>query len=117
MGRVTPLDLQQAMAEVERFETSVSPIPPRLTDLSGAQFANVDFGAVFATARTRVMRQFPNSFRSALFAPTPEAFGMARMFQSLNTNPQIFIQVFANREEAVRWLSEPSGDASDGEPH
>jgi hypothetical protein len=33
-------------------------------------------------------------------------YGIARMFQSLNNNPWITIQIFEDRPSAMKWLDE-----------
>jgi hypothetical protein len=39
-------------------------------------------------------------------AGRPIGKGYARMFQALNDHPQITIEVFSDRETALRWLAQ-----------
>jgi hypothetical protein len=102
-GRITGADLFDAAGEVERLENGLQRIPDRVIDLSAVAL-DTNFAAVLELASRRVSRVFPNSFRSAIVAPTPAVMGFARMFQTLNTNPQIELRIFDSRESAEAWL-------------
>jgi len=38
-------------------------------------------------------------------ASKPAQFGYARMYQTLNENPNIELELFINREKAMAWLA------------
>jgi len=46
-----------------------------------------------------------NYIKSAIVANNPSQFGFARMFQTLNDNPQIEIRIFPAAESAMEWLT------------
>jgi hypothetical protein len=48
----------------------------------------------------RRTQRFANSIKSAVVASRPVQVGFARMYQTLNTNPQVEIQIFAALAEA-----------------
>jgi len=76
----------------------------RLIDLTDMVATGMLFRLTLNLARGRRVEQFPNSFKSAILAPTADTARFARMFQQLNTNPQIDVQVFATLERAEAWL-------------
>ena len=98
-GRITSADLLALLSEVDRLEAGLERIPDRMLDLSGVAL-DTNFGAMLGLASRRVARVFPNHFRSAIVAPTPAILGFARMFQTLNTNPQIELRIFETRVSA-----------------
>ena len=102
-GRLTGADLVDLLSEVEHLEGELQRIPDRVLDLSSVAI-DTNFRAMLELASRRVSRIFPNSFRSAIVAPTPATMGFARMFQTLNTNPQIELRIFDTRESAEAWL-------------
>jgi|GEM_PF-450592 len=114
---VTNDDLVAMWEKLDEAEARVTEVPHRLVDLSGATRAEVDFGNVAEAARQRREREFPNFFRSAIVAPTPMLYGYARMFQTLNSNPKIEIQLFQDEAGALRWLGQrESGTVRVGAP-
>jgi hypothetical protein len=106
-GQITGADLVDLLGRVEHLEKGLQRIPDRVLDLSGVAL-DTNFRAMLELASRRVSRVFPNSFRSAIVAPTPATMGFARMFQTLNTNPQIELRIFDTRESAEAWLTNPS---------
>lgn len=94
------------MGEVIReLEVKHTPSPHRLLDLSGATGVDIDFAAVAAFASARNRDVLKNRVRVAVCAPTDMHFGIARMFQTLVTNPQIELKVFRTMKEAERWAA------------
>jgi hypothetical protein len=102
-GVLDRADLDAVVQEVERLEDAGA-LKDRLTDLTAVERIDVGFEEVFALAQKRMNRQVPAPIRSALVASRPVQFGFARMFQMLNDNPRIQIQVFGTRQEAEQWL-------------
>jgi hypothetical protein len=105
-GVVTGVDLDQAAAAAREYESGPI-VPHRLTDLTGAVGLNLTFESVWALAARRRALRFPNAFKSAIVAPQPSQLGFARMFQTLNDNPQITIQIFADKTAALQWIAAP----------
>ncbi len=105
-GTLTPSDLLGVGLALARHQHDLGREPDRLVDLSGVEATGVAFKLVMAAARYRRIEHFPNAFRSALFAPTETSHGFARIFQTINKNPQIEIRVFASMNEAEAWLGE-----------
>lgn len=94
-----------ALFEVfEKEEGNMEVIPHRLSDLTELSAMNINFEDILNLARTRRAIHFPNNFKSAIVAANEVQLGFARMFQTLNTNPQIEIQIFDDAESALKWL-------------
>jgi hypothetical protein len=55
-------------------------------------------------AAIRSKAQIKNPIRSAIVAILPLQIGLSRMFQILNEHPDIHVEIFQNREDAMTWL-------------
>ena len=104
IGRVTGRDLQRLMSEAVHYE-SAPVVPHRVTDMSEITHLDVGFPDIMTIAEQRRTLKFPNSFKSAIIASRDLHMGYARMFQTLNDNPQIAIKIFAERKAADEWVS------------
>jgi hypothetical protein len=105
-GVLTAADLLAMAREAEVIE-AVYIDRDRLTDLTAVEHFDIDFEATYALAELRRKRTFGTTVRSAIIAIEPIAFGSARMFQTLNDNPQIEIRIVASRAEAEEWFAAP----------
>lgn len=103
-GRMTPQDLARLADEAEAVEDSLPAALDRISDLTGVTEFDVGYTEVRVLAVRRRMRTFDRNVKSAIVAPSPIQVGMARMFQSLNDNPQIEIRIVASMKEALTWL-------------
>jgi hypothetical protein len=84
-----------------------SPVPKnRISDLTSLEEIEVGFQSVLQVAEARTRRRLAAPVKSALIARSPLHFGFARMFQMLNTNPQIELRIFASTEEALQWFAQ-----------
>jgi hypothetical protein len=105
-GTLSRADLDHLASAIEKLEAPALPVPNRIIDLTRVTEMAIDFADVLAIAERRKQQRFPNSFRTALVAGRPIGKGYARMFQALNDHPQITIEVFSDRETALRWLAQ-----------
>jgi hypothetical protein len=103
-GDVTGAEFIEFAGELKRVEGDFERVPNRLTDLSGVTTWETGYMIMDELTRNRRAQVFSNKFRSAIVGPTPHTFGIGRMFQSLNDNPQIEMQVFKTKVEAEEWL-------------
>jgi hypothetical protein len=103
-GTLTGEDLVRLAAAADEIGPGRDPVPPRLTDLTGVREMQIAYPDVKALADRRRALTFPNAFKSAILVRTPVQMGMARMFQTLNDNPQISIQIFEDEAAALIWL-------------
>lgn len=103
-GHLALPDLMEIGRIAYGIERTAEVTPHRLTDLSRVTDLSLNFMAMEQFAATRRTVTLRNNVRSAIVAPTPLLFGFARMFQTLNTNPQIEVVVFNRCDEAIPWI-------------
>lgn len=107
-GFLTPEELIQTARQVADLESRLEAAPNRITDLTAVTDSEIGSATVQEVAALRRRTRLPNPIRSALVAPLPVHMGFARMFQTLNDHPQITMQVFRDRSEALAWLAQDS---------
>ena len=90
-------------SELERIESGCDVSPNRFTDLS-ENVSHPSYEAMSNFAVVRTVAMLKNKVKSAVFAPSDYQFGMARMFQGLNFNPEIEVRVFRDKAEALEWV-------------
>lgn len=105
---VTGRDLRGVAEELREHERELGRVPDRLVDMSGMLATGGTFNLAILTSRVRAVQRFPNSFRSALVSPRVEVTAFARIYRTLNRNPQITVEVFESVEAAEAWLGRPA---------
>lgn len=103
-GTLTNADLSRAAAELAEVEAASDVLPPRSIDLRPIDRLEIDFAGVYAVAETRRRATLKNPIKSAIIAADIVHFGFARMFQTLNDNPQVVVAIFGDDESALQWL-------------
>jgi stage II sporulation SpoAA-like protein len=101
---LTSQDIVELVAAVDAIESGRDPVPHRLADLRDVTEVQIRFPDMHALANARRGKQFPNPFKSAVVVGNPVQGGMARMFRTLNDNPQIAVEVFEDEAAALAWL-------------
>jgi len=104
-GVVTLQDLRGALQELNALDDAAEQTPPRLTDLRFITSSEIKSENILAAAESRKAQRFRNPFRSAILAPDPARYGYARMFQALNSHPDITVEVFTDEAAAIKWLA------------
>lgn len=104
-GVLSHADLAAIAMETERLEDASPIAKNRISDLTALEEIEVGFQAVLELADTRTRRPLATRVKSALIARRAIHFGFARMFQTLNTNPQIEVRIVATMEEALQWFA------------
>ena len=102
-GDVTAGEFARHATELAQLERGYAISLPRFTDLSENP-VHPDYGTMANFAGVRTRAKLKNKVKSAVFAPSDFQFGMARMFQTLNRNPEIEVQVFRDKDEALKWV-------------
>ena len=99
-------DVASMGRSVRAFEEQLPTAPDRILDLSDCTGVDLDFTEVgrFAEMRSRI--QLANPVRLAVIAPSDLNFGVARMFQTLVSNPMIEFRIFRAPAEAMAWIGE-----------
>jgi len=106
-GRITGGDLLDLAAETTNYEHGVDVVPHRITDMTGIAELAIHYPDVSNLAAKRRQLRFPNPFKSAIIACQVQHLGYARMFQTLNDNPQIAIRIFPDEASAGEWIASP----------
>ena len=102
-GEVSTADLAEAANQFDQID-QVVPGLPRLADTTEMTGVSLDFAATGRFAHERRSRSRACDVRMAILVSSDLAFGIARIYQSLLAHPQIKIEVFRGREEALAWL-------------
>jgi hypothetical protein len=109
-GVVTAQDLMRAVEQAEVMEGSLPVAMNAVTDITSVESFDINYPAVLAVAARRRARVVKNPVKSALIAREAVAVGFARMFQTLNDNPQVEIRIVQSLQEAKNWFAgNPSG--------
>lgn len=103
-GFLTLEDLMEISARLRELESGAERSMNRITDMSEVTGSSLDYDTMEQFAATRRIAVLQNTIRSAIFAPSPLTFGLARIFQSINNNPNIEIRLFKIRDSALEWL-------------
>lgn len=101
---ITTADLEQLLRAIQDFEGRLPVALDRLSDMSGAQALQFHSNYIIAMGQARQQAKLKNPVKSAIIATTPEQYGVARMFQTYNQNPDIHITIFRERLPAYEWL-------------
>lgn len=105
-GTLCTEDFRQLAAEVIVLERQLGYAPNRIADLSRLERIEIGFTDLDALAQRRQQVKAPNRFRSAIVAPRPGLFGVARMFQSLSVQSQHEVEIFPSLDAALAWVNE-----------
>lgn len=108
-GTLNAAELHASLDESEGMLANAQQWPDHLIDLRGVELSALGFPDILSVAKRRESITPPNAIRTAIVADSPTLRGFARMFQSLNNNPNITIQVFGDVSDAEGWLTQPSG--------
>lgn len=103
-GVLTSQDMIELAAAADGLETGREIVPHRLADMREVTEVQIRFPDVSRFADTRRQRRFPNTFKSAVLVGNAVQSGMARMFRTLNDNPQIDVEIFEDEATALAWL-------------
>ena len=98
-GNVTRDELVSSFANLNQ-NPNFRPDFHQLIDLSQASQLELGFKSLFDIHRT--CDPFSRKGKRAFIAPHADAFGTARIYQSIVNGPQI--EVFRTTMEAIRWL-------------
>ena len=104
-GSLNSDDLWRVTDLYSKIEATAEVTPDRMADISLVDKVELDFGAVEAVAALRRSAPLRNTVKSAILAPKPVLYGFARMFQTLNDNPLITLELFRDRESCWAWLT------------
>ena len=103
-GAITPQDFHALGNDITAIERDSIVAPNRLIDLGAVIAPYLTYPDMHAFAQRRGTDTIANPVKVAIVAPRPIHIGFARMYQNLNTHPQIGIEIFATAKAAEDWL-------------
>ncbi|HKW30954.1 MAG TPA: hypothetical protein VJT54_16640 [Verrucomicrobiae bacterium] len=110
-GYVTAEDIRDMVDLLAKIETEARVSPDRIADLSAIEGMSLNFSAIIDYSVVRRKAPLKNKVKAAIVAPHPLQYGFARMFQTLNENPDINMEIFTDKNSGLAWIS--AGKSSD----
>jgi hypothetical protein len=104
-GALTSEELHNFITEMEELLQKRKKWPDNLLDLRTVELKKLGFTDMMSFAKRRESVVPPHAIRTALVAESPVITGFARMFQSMNNNPKITVEVFPTLAAADAWLA------------
>ena len=86
---------------------SCSECPACHIDLTEVERFEVGFREIYDFAIRRSVQGFSRVVKSAIVVRDPVQHGMARMYELLNDNPQIWVRILRSVTEAKEWFADP----------
>lgn len=114
-GVFTAPELNHLATEAEIAEASHPLSLDRITDLTEVERFEVGFREIFYFAMRRGQQRFSRVVKSAIVVQEPVQLGIARIYETLNENPQIHICILRSVTEAMEWFADPKDAPSDTE--
>jgi hypothetical protein len=105
-GVFTAPELNRLTTEVEIAEALHPVALDRITDLTAVEQFEVSFRDIYNFAVRRGAQRFTRVVKSAIVVCEPVQFGMARMYEALNVNPQISLRIVRSAADAEKWFTE-----------
>ena len=111
-GKLVNQDLAVLSTEMPKIGEQLRKVPNVLHTFDEVEGMGLQFEAMHTHGRHLGRIKLPNPSRTASVCNNGLAYGMARMMQSLNHNPDLQMEVFSDMETALRWLKgEPGATA------
>jgi hypothetical protein len=104
-GHLTVPEVAAAVQKMDEIDSGADATPNRLVDITAVENLQVSFSEMSNFASLRRSVKLKNPVRTAVVARTPVQFGVARMFELLNQQPQTQVAVFTDPDLARRWLA------------
>lgn len=105
-GVITREEILELAGELSRIESVLPVTPHRLSDFSRVIDLPIGYDEINAFRLRRQAHTLRNPIRSAIYAPSDVQFGLSRMYQMLSSKPEIEVEIFRDRDEAMAWLQE-----------
>jgi hypothetical protein len=97
-------DFRLINKEIEIIEEEYSVIPNFIVSLNNVKTFIGDYFSVQELARQRAEITYPNNIMEAILVTNDFQMGFARMYQTVNDNPQLTIKIFKDEVKAVDWI-------------
>jgi hypothetical protein len=97
-------DFRLINMEIEIIEKEYSVVPNFIVRLNTVKTFNGNYFSVQALARQRAEITYPNTILEAIVVTNDFQMGFARMYQTVNDNPQLTIKIFKDEAKAIDWI-------------
>ena len=112
-GVFTARELNRLATAAEIAESTHAVPLDRVTDLTAVERFEVGFREIYGFAIRRSAQRFSRVVKSAIVVQEPAQFGIARLYETLNENPQIQIRIVRSVTEATEWFADPKGELNE----
>lgn len=106
-GDMVNEDLIEVGLALPKVGEQLRKVPNVLHTFDKVENLRLQFDAMHAHTRKLSRTELPNRSRTASVCERPLFYGVARMMQSLNSNPNLQMEVFTSLEDALAWLRQP----------
>ncbi len=107
-GEITPDDLRTIGRELPDLASRLGYAPDVLHTFADSVTGHVDAWTMFEESIRRRNTRLRNPVKAAWVAGKGPVLTAARMFQELNRNPDMKIEIFRSEKAARKWLGEAS---------
>jgi hypothetical protein len=97
-------DFRLVNEEFEIIEKEYSVVPNFIVSLNNVKTFSGDYHSVQKLAKQRAEKTFPNNIFEAILVTNDFQMGFARMYQTVNDNPQLTIEIFKDEAKAIEWI-------------
>jgi hypothetical protein len=97
-------DMRLINKEIEIIEEEYSVVPNFVVSLNNVKTFIGEYFSVQELARQRAEKTYPNNILEAILVTNDFQMGFARMYQTVNSNPQLTIKIFKDEAKAIDWI-------------
>ena len=95
--------------ELEVIEKNYPVLPHFIVNIQKVKTFNGDYFSIQKFAGQREEKIFPNRILEAIVVSNDFQMGFARMYQTVNCNPQLTIKIFNDESKAIEWIKAKGG--------
>jgi len=97
-------DFRVMNEEIAVVEKEYSLVPHFIVKLNAVKIFHGDYHSVQMLAKQRANITYPNTLLEAFVVTNDFQMGFARMYQTVNDNPQVTIKIFKDELQAIEWI-------------
>jgi hypothetical protein len=98
-------DFRLINEELGIIEKEYSVLPNFIVNLNNVKVFNGDYNSVQKLAERRAEITFSENILEAIVVTNDFQMGFARMYQTVNDNPQLTIKIFKDEAKAIEWIN------------
>lgn len=98
-------DFSNLFVDFKKYENTNRIMPHRISTLCDITDCIIQFSKMVPIADSRGLQFLSSKIKSAIVASRPMDIAVANTIKSLNSNPQIDIEIFMEFSEAVNWVN------------